>query len=121
MILDGIFYTKEHEWIKLLGANKARVGITDHAQHELGDIVFVELPEIGRKVKAAEAVAVVESVKSVADVYAPAAGEITGRNDGLDAATINADPYDKGWLFEMTLEDKALFLSPDEYRKHIGE
>jgi glycine cleavage system H protein len=96
-------YTKEHEWIELNG-NIATVGITDHAQDQLGDIVFVELPDTGRSVTAGEAVAVVESTKSVSDVYSPVAGTIVEANAGPvdDPAALNADPEGASWLFKVS-------------------
>jgi len=116
---DDLLYTKDHEWIRFTG-DSARVGITDHAQHELGDIVFLELPSPGRNVSAGEPVAVVESVKSVSDVYAPCTGTITARNENLPAATVNSDPYGEGWLFEMSATERGQLMTADEYRKHVG-
>lgn len=116
---DDLFYTKDHEWVRFAG-DLARVGITDHAQHELGDIVFLELPAPGRNVSAGEPIAVVESVKSVSDVYAPCSGKITARNESLSPATVNSDPYGEGWLFEMSVTDRGKLMTADEYRKHVG-
>src|SRR5580698_8139209 len=95
-------YAKSHEWIRVSGDTVA-VGISDHAQHELTDVVFVELPAIGRKVKAGESCAVVESVKTASDIYAPVSGEITAGNADLakNPELINNDPYGKGWIFEI--------------------
>ncbi len=112
-------YTKDHEWVRVDGET-VRVGITDFAQHELGDIVHVELPEVGRKVRAGDPVAVVESVKSVSDVYAPATGTITAVNTTLDGARVNADPYGDGWFFEMAMAEPGTLLSADAYRAQIG-
>lgn len=126
-IPDDLQYTSEHEWVRIDGAT-ARVGITDFAQHELGDIVHVELPEVGREVTSHDQVAVVESVKSVSDVYAPVSGRVTAIHADLDAALVNADPYNDGWLFEITLDvadgvaangDTDL-LTAAEYRAQIG-
>src|SRR5579871_6111735 len=91
-------YTKSHEWVRTLADGSVEIGITDHAQHSLGDLVFVEVPEAGRVVKADEACAVVESVKAASDVYAPLAGEITAGNPQLADApeTVNTDPYGAG-------------------------
>src|SRR5215471_19360387 len=96
-------YTKSHEWVRALGDGTVEIGITDHAQHELGDLVFVEVPEAGRAVQADEPCAVVESVKAASDVYAPLAGEITAGNAKLADApeTVNSDPYGEGWLMRM--------------------
>ena len=103
-----IKYTKDHEWIRVEG-DTATVGISVHAQGQLGDIVFVEVPEAGRKVKAHEACAVVESVKAASDVYAPASGEITAMNGDLAGAPalVNEDAEGKGWFFKLKLANKA--------------
>ncbi len=101
-------YTREHEWIRIEG-DSARVGITDFAQQELGDIVYVELPELGRRVRAGEALGTVESVKAVSEIYAPASGEVIEVNDALAQAPerINHDPYGEGWLCRLRLEDPS--------------
>ena len=103
-------YTKDHEWVRLEGGT-ATIGITDHAQQALGDIVFIELPEAGREVTEGEAVAVVESVKAASDVYAPLAGTITEANAALadDPARVNGAATGEGWFFRMTLADQAAF------------
>src|ERR1700749_4444013 len=95
-------YAKSHEWVRVSGG-VATVGITDHAQHELTDVVFVETPVVGRKVKAGEACAVVESVKTASDIYSPVSGEIVAANTELaqHPELINSDPYGKGWIFEI--------------------
>src|SRR5512135_12260 len=95
-------YSKSHEWIRVTG-DVATVGITDHAQHELTDVVFVELPEVGRKVKAGEACAVVESVKTANDIYSPVSGHITEVNPAVvaDPALVNSEPYADGWFFKL--------------------
>ena len=100
-------YTKSHEWVKDSGDGTVTVGITDHAQEALGDIVFVEIPEVGREVGADEACAVVESVKAASDIYAPLAGEITEANEALNDGpeAINAGAYSDGWIFRMRLAD----------------
>jgi glycine cleavage system H protein len=107
-VRDGLKYTKTHEWVKLTGA-KAKIGITDHAQHELTDVVFVELPTVGKEVKKGEELCVVESVKSVSEVYAPVSGKIVAVNTKLDDSPeiINSSPYDDGWLVELEVKDKA--------------
>ena len=96
-------YTKSHEWIERLDDGTLRVGITDHAQDLLGDMVYVEVPEVGRQVKAGEECAVVESVKAASDVYSPVSGEIVEVNDSLDdhPDTVNKDPYGQGWIFRL--------------------
>jgi glycine cleavage system H protein len=120
-IRDGLKYTKTHEWVKLAGT-KAKIGITDHAQHELTDIVFVELPSVGKEIKKGEELCVVESVKSVSEVYSPVSGKIIAVNSRLDDTpeTINSSPYDDGWLVEIEVKDKAevnTLLDATEYKK----
>jgi glycine cleavage system H protein len=117
-IPEELRYTRDHEWARIEGET-ARVGITDFAQHQLGDIVFVELPKVGRVVAEHEAVVVIESVKSVSDVYAPLAGTVVTVNDGLDPATVNADPYGAGWLFELEIEKLEGLLTAEEYKSLI--
>jgi glycine cleavage system H protein len=101
-------FTKDHEWVRL-DAGIATVGITDHAQRQLGDVVFVELPEVGRKVVASEAVAVVESVKAASDVFSPIAGEVTDVNGELigQPALVNEDAEGKAWFFKLKVADVA--------------
>src|SRR5512145_159047 len=101
-------YAKSHEWVRLAG-DIATVGITDHAQHELTDVVFVELPEPGRAIKAGEACAVVESVKTASDIYSPVSGEITEVNPAVTAnpALVNTEPYGGGWFYRVRLSDPA--------------
>lgn len=96
-------YTKTHEWVRKLSDGTLEIGITDHAQHALGDLVFVEVPDSGRTVGAGEPCAVVESVKAASDVYAPIAGEITGGNGELKSTPelVNSDPYGAGWLLRL--------------------
>ncbi len=120
-----IRYTKDHEWVRLDGT-VATVGITTHAQDALGDLVFVELPEPGREVTEAEAVAVVESVKAASDVYAPLAGRVTETNAALaeDPALANRDPAGEGWFFKLELADTGAFdhlLDQDAYDKLVAE
>lgn len=116
---DDLAYTKEHEWIKR-DDSKCRIGVTDFAQDQLGDIVFIEYPDSGRAVSAGESIAVIESVKSVADVYAPFSGTITSSNSDADPAAINSDPYGDGWLFEMEVTSEEETLTSQQYREHIG-
>ncbi len=105
-----IRYTKDHEWVRRDG-DTLTIGITDHAQTALGDLVFIELPEPGREVAAGEACAVVESVKAASDVYAPLAGKVVEANQAVvdDPALVNGDPEGEGWLFRLELEDTAAF------------
>ena len=116
-------YTKSHEWVRALGDGSVEIGITDHAQHALGDLVFVEVPDGGRAVKAGEPCAVVESVKAASDVYAPIAGEITAGNPKLAAEpeVVNADPYGQGWLMRLKPAAGAIaaagLLSAADYQK----
>jgi glycine cleavage system H protein len=101
-------FTEDHEWLRVEGG-EATVGITDYAQEQLGDLVFVELPEVGRTVKKGDPVVVVESVKAASDVYAPADGEITAVNDGLssDPSLVNSSAAADGWLWKMKLADEG--------------
>ena len=122
-VRSNLKYTDNHEWIKL-DDKIAKVGITDHAQTELTDIVFVELPEIGKEVKKGEELCVVESVKSVSEIYAPISGKIIKVNAKLEDApeTVNSSPYDDGWLVEIEIEDKTeinKLLDSDSYKKII--
>ena len=116
---DDRKYTDQHEWI-LLDGDTATVGITDYAQEQLTDVVFVELPEVGRRVKAGESVAVLESVKSVADVYAPFGGEVTDINSELEEhpEKVNDDAFGEGWIFKLKSEspDISGLLNAEAYR-----
>jgi glycine cleavage system H protein len=123
IIPDDLLYTESHEWIKREGDN-IRVGITDHAQSELTDVVYVELPKIDRQVKAKEAIAVVESVKAASDIYAPIKGTIVEVNKALEAdpGLINREPYGQGWIFVLKIDnaDELKQLKGAEaYRKQI--
>jgi glycine cleavage system H protein len=116
-------YAKSHEWVRASG-NVATVGITDHAQHELTDVVFVELPEAGRKVKAGESCAVVESVKTASDIYSPVSGEILEMNKTVvdNPALVNSQPYAEGWFYKIQLSNPAeleQLLNPEQYRAQI--
>jgi len=106
--MSKTYYTEDHEWLRVDG-DTATVGITNHAQEQLGDLVFVELPDTGKTVEKGDDAVVVESVKAASDVYAPVAGEITEVNDALtgDAAIVNASAEADGWLFKMKLSDPA--------------
>ena len=108
-IPDSLRYTASHEWVRKEPDGTLSVGITDHAQDALGELVFLELPEPGRKLAAGEACAVVESVKAASDVYAPIAGEVVDSNAALAAApeTLNQDPYGKGWMFKLKPSNAA--------------
>jgi len=122
---DDLHYTKDHEWVRVEG-KKATVGITDHAQHELTDIVFVELPKIGKVLKAGDVLGVVESVKSASEIYAPISGKVLEVNGELldSPEVVNKDPYGKGWIAKIEpadpTEEKRL-LDASGYRRQIGE
>jgi glycine cleavage system H protein len=116
-------FAKSHEWVRLEG-DTATIGISDHAQHELTDVVFVELPAPGRKVAAGEACAVVESVKTASDIYAPLSGEVVAVNPQLakHPELVNTEPYQGGWFFKLKLTQSSEtngLLSPDAYTKQI--
>ena len=118
-------YAKSHEWVRVSG-DTVTVGITDHAQHELTDVVFVELPAVGRKMKGGEACAVVESVKTASDIYSPISGEVTAINQTVadNPALVNSDPYGNGWFFRVKLSQPAevnSLLSAADYTRQIGE
>ena len=118
-------YAKTHEWVRVHGEN-ATVGITDHAQHELTDVVFVELPAVGRQVKCGEACAVVESVKTASDVYAPVSGQIVEVNRAVadNPALVNSEPYGGGWFYKIKLSNPAELndlLSAESYQAQIGQ
>jgi glycine cleavage system H protein len=106
---EDLKYTAEHEWLRVGTGDVVRIGITDYAQGSLGDIVFVNLPEVGARVEAGQAMGEVESTKSVSDLYAPVTGTVTGRNDALDGQPelINSDPYGEGWMVEISAEAGA--------------
>jgi len=122
-VLDDLKYTKTHEWLKVKG-NKATVGITDHAQAELTDIVYVELPSVGKAVKKGEELCVVESVKSVSEIYAPVSGKVVSINKKLEDSpeTINKSPYGDGWLVELEIKDESEvdgLMDAKSYKKTI--
>jgi glycine cleavage system H protein len=122
-VKDDLKYTKTHEWLKVKD-NKAIVGITDHAQAELTDIVYVELPSVGKTVKKGEELCVVESVKSVSEIYAPVSGTVVGVNKKLEDSpeTINKSPYGDGWLVELEVKDKSEvdnLMDAKSYKKTI--
>jgi glycine cleavage system H protein len=117
-------YAKSHEWVRFSGET-ATVGITDHAQQELTDVVFVELPEVGRKVKAGEACAVVESVKTASDIYSPVSGEVTEINKAVveNPALVNSEPYAGGWFYKVKLvnaTELSALLDAEQYRGQIS-
>jgi glycine cleavage system H protein len=118
-------YTKDHEWIKLEG-NTATIGITEFAQHELGDIVFVDINTVGKALNANDIFGTVEAVKTVSDLYLPVAGTVTEVNADLEAnpENVNSDPYGKGWMVKMTVSNPAevsALLDAAAYKQHVGE
>jgi len=124
-IPNDLKYAKSHEWVRVTG-DTAVVGITDHAQHELTDVVFVELPAVGRRVKAGEACAVVESVKTASDIYSPVSGEVIEVNPAVveTPALVNTAPHSDGWFYKIKLSNPAevgSLLSPEAYGKQIQD
>jgi len=123
-IPDHLRYTADHEWVALEG-NVALVGITDYAQGELGDIVFVEIETVGQALRQGDVFGTVEAVKTVSDLFMPLTGTLLEKNANLDNApeSVNSDAYGSGWMVRIQLDNPAQFealMSPDEYRKHIG-
>ncbi len=122
---EDLKYTKEHEWVRVDG-DVCEIGVTDFAQSELGDIVFVELPEVGATLTADETFGVAESVKTVSDLYSPVSGEVTGINDELmdSPELVNKSPYDDGWMIQVEMSDQSELgnlMSAGEYKKLIGK
>ena len=122
-VREDLKYTENHEWLKIAG-DKAKVGISDHAQDALTDIVFVELPDVGKSVKKGEELCVVESVKSVSEIYAPVSGKVSKVNKNLENTPelVNESPYGDGWLVEIEVENKAEIdglLNAESYKKTI--
>lgn len=121
---DELQYAATHEWLRLDGAT-GTVGITDHAQAELTDVVYVELPKVGAQVNAGQQICVVESVKAASDIYSPVSGTVTAVNDALTAspALLNTDPFGEGWIFQIKIEageDIEHLKSATQYREQIG-
>ena len=119
-------YTRDHEWVRVDDDGTVTIGITDHAQQELGDLVFVEVPEVGGIFAAGDAAAVVESVKAASDVYSPVSGEVVEANEELADApeTINNDAFGEGWIFRVQVEDNTALddlMSADDYEEFINE
>ena len=121
-IPSDLLYTKDHEWIKIENGI-ATVGITDYAQGELGDIIFIELPDIGDSVQAEDSIGTIEAVKTVADIYSPMNGEISEVNINLEdnPDSINTDPYDSGWIIKLNnfTNNDDNYLTPDQYKSLI--
>ncbi len=125
MVPKELKYTKEHEWVRVEGS-EAVFGITDHAQAELGDITFVELPDAGREVKKAENISTVESVKAASDIYAPLSGKVKESNDALEAhpELVNESPYEKGWICRIEITDSSEtgdLMDDEAYEKYLKE
>lgn len=123
MYPDNFYYTKDHEWLKIDG-DKARVGITDFAQKQLGDVVYVELPQTGAQLEFHQSMGVIESVKAVSDIFSPISGEVIETNEGLNDAPelVNEDPHDKGWIVEIKIKDETeleKLMSLSEYEKFL--
>ena len=123
MYPDDFYYSKDHEWIKVEG-EKATVGITDFAQKQLGDVVYVELPKIGAQLEFHQPLGVIESVKAVSDVYSPVSGEVIEANQELNNSPelINEDPHGKGWIVRLKIKDESelqKLMSADEYEKFL--
>ncbi len=122
---DNYKYTKEHEWV-LVEGDTGTIGITDHAQHELGDIVFVDLPKAGTAVTKGQTFGSVESVKAVSDIYAPVSGSVVAANERLAAnpELLNSDSFGEGWLIKVRLssqDETSSLLTAEDYQKYIGE
>ena len=117
-----LLYTEEHEWLRKEEDGSVTIGITEHAQAALGDLVYVELPEVGQELESGAEMAVVESVKAASDVYAPVSGEVLEVNEGLadDPEIINTDPYGEGWIVRVQPGDEGVdTMSPDEYQEFL--
>ncbi len=115
-------YTKDHEWLQTDG-NSFKVGITHYAQEELGDIVFVDLPQVGASLESGKSFATVESVKAVSDIYSPVSGKVTEINTALqdNPQLLNESPFEQGWIIKIETTDTGSLLSPEEYQKHLSE
>ena len=125
MYPDDLKYTTQHEWVRLDGQT-ARIGITSYAQDALGDIVFVQLPDVGDGLESGQAFGEVESTKSVSDVYAPVSGEVKAKNEALDSTPelVNSDPYGEGWLIEISVADPSALdgmLDAEAYQRHVDD
>ncbi len=119
---DDLRYSSDHEWIKVEENNRARIGITDYAQDALGDVVFVELPEVGAQVKLGDSISEVESTKSVSDIYAPITGLVVEVNNDLgdEPERLNSDPYGEGWIFVIELADESELGSLMDAEAYVG-
>ncbi|ABY95615.1 glycine cleavage system protein GcvH [Thermoanaerobacter brockii subsp. lactiethylicus] len=123
-VIEGLYYSKDHEWVKVEG-DKAYIGITDYAQHSLGNIVYIELPEVGAELSAGDVLGVVESVKAASDVYTPVDGKVLEVNNAIvdDPSLVNNDPYGS-WMALVELKDKSQLdnlMTAEEYKKFLDE
>ena len=123
---DNYLYTREHEWLKLEDDGSVTIGITDHAQEALGELVFVEVPEAGAQFSSGDACAVVESVKAASDIYCPVSGEVVAVNEDLadEPEKVNGSPYDDGWVFRLQPEDATVLdelMSATDYERFLTE
>lgn len=123
---NELFYAKSHEWVRIEDDGLVTIGITDHAQELLGDIVFIELPELEAELEAEQDCAVIESVKAASDIYSPIAGEVVAINETLEGApeTVNEDAYGEGWIFKLkpaSLDDVKALMSADDYNAMVAE
>ncbi|WP_336780300.1 glycine cleavage system protein GcvH [Paenibacillus illinoisensis] len=125
---SDFLYSEEHEWVQTVGEDTVRIGITEFAQHQLGDIVFVELPDLESDVKAEDSIGTIESVKTVSDLFSPVSGSIIAVNEALQDAPelVNSSPYEEGWMIEIRVEGDlttalSKLMNADAYRKHIEE
>ncbi|NMI06413.1 glycine cleavage system protein GcvH [Paenibacillus sp. SZ31] len=125
---SDFLYSEEHEWVQTLGEDTVRIGITEFAQHQLGDIVFVELPDLESSVKAEDSIGTIESVKTVSDLFSPVTGSIIAVNDSLQDSPelVNSSPYEEGWMIEIRVEGDltaalSTLMNADAYRKHTEE
>ncbi|CAI6078577.1 Glycine cleavage system H protein [Paenibacillus sp. JJ-100] len=123
---NDFLYSEEHEWVQTVGEDTVRIGITEFAQHQLGDIVFVELPDLEASVKAEEGIGTIESVKTVSDLFSPVNGTIVAINEALQDSPelVNSSPYEEGWMIEIRIDGDVTaalssLLKAEEYRKHI--
>jgi glycine cleavage system H protein len=122
-ILDELYYTKEHIWVKIEN-DVATIGITDYAQSQLGDVVFIELPEVGREVESGEVIATVESIKAVSEIYSPLTGKMISINEDLanEPSLLNSDPYGDGWICDIQIKDLTEIedlMTADDYRAYL--
>ncbi|KHF32225.1 Glycine cleavage system H protein [Paenibacillus sp. P1XP2] len=127
-VKENRWYSKDHEWVEKVSGNVVRIGISDFAQHQLGDIVFVELPEEGASVQAEESIGTIESVKTVSDLFCPVSGQVTKINPRLgdEPELVNDEPYDAGWMAEIEVEGDleeqlSALLSPEQYAEFLEE